>query len=192
MQGLGVTTPPSGSDENPVHNVEPAPVQRPRRVGLLLAVGATIFSLDLLSKVIVVATLSDRAPLRLLGGLVYLTQARNTGAAFGLAQGMTVVFTAVAAGVIVVILRSAPRLRSTGWAWALGLVVGGALGNLVDRIFRAPGVFRGGVVDFISILDPAGQVWPIFNVADSAIVCGGLLGVLLALQGRDFDGTRSR
>lgn len=164
---------------------------RPRRLGLLLTLGVAVFVLDLVSKVLVVALLSDRPPVRLLGGLFYLTEARNTGAAFGLAQGMTVVFTVVAAAVIVVILRTAPRLRSTGWAWALGLVVGGALGNLVDRIFRAPGIFRGGVVDWISLLDPAGQVWPIFNVADSAIVCGGLLGVLLALLGRDFDGTRS-
>lgn len=188
-----MTTSPSGSDDDsPANELEPEPVQRRRRLGLLLMVGATIFILDVVSKVIVVATLSDRGPLRLLGGAVYLTEARNTGAAFGLAQGMTVVFTVVAAGVILVILRSAPRLRSTGWAWALGLVVGGALGNLVDRLFRAPGVFRGGVVDFISLFDPAGQVWPIFNVADSAIVCGGILGVLLALQGRDFNGTRNR
>lgn len=173
------------------HDGEPAVADRPRRLGLLLAVGATIFVLDLASKLVVVATLSDRPPLRLLGGLVYLTEARNTGAAFGLAQGMTVVFTLIAVGVIVVILRTAPRLRSTGWAWALGLVAGGAMGNLVDRIFRSPGVFRGGVVDFLSVLDPAGQVWPIFNVADSAIVCGGILGVLMAFRGRDFDGTRT-
>jgi signal peptidase II len=175
----------SGADGEPLIGVPP------RRLRLLLVLGAVIFAIDLATKLVVVETLSDRPPLRLLGGLFYLTEARNTGAAFGLAQGMTVVFTAVAAGVIVVILRTAPRLRSTGWAWALGLVVGGALGNLVDRIFRSPGVFRGGVVDFISFMDPAGRVFPIFNVADSAIVCGGLLGVLMALRGRDFDGSRT-
>ncbi|MBA3410780.1 MAG: signal peptidase II [Geodermatophilaceae bacterium] len=172
-------------------DAEPDGVDRPRRLGLLLTVGAIIFALDLASKLVVVATLSDQPPLKLLGGLIYLTEARNTGAAFGLAQGMTVVFTLVAAVVIVVILKIAPRLRSAGWAWALGLVVGGALGNLMDRIFRSPGVFRGGVVDFVSILDPAGQVWPIFNVADSAIVSGGLLGIVMALRGRDFDGART-
>lgn len=186
-----MTTPSTGPNDSPGADAEPVNVRGRRRLGLLLAVGATIFVLDLVSKVIVVGTLSDRAPLRLLGGLIYLNEARNSGAAFGLAQGMTVIFTVVAAGVVLVILRSAARLGSTGWAWALGLVLGGALGNLVDRIFRAPGVFRGAVVDFISVLDPAGQVWPIFNIADSAIVCGGILGVLLALQGRDFDGTRS-
>lgn len=186
-----MTTEPVVPEGGATRDREPAVPERSRRLGLLLTVGIVIFALDLVSKVIVVATLSDRPAVRLLGGLIYLTEARNTGAAFGLAQGMTVVFTLVAAGVIVVILRTAPRLRSTGWAWALGLIVGGALGNLVDRIFRAPGVFQGGVVDFISVLDPAGQVWPIFNVADSAIVCGGLLGVLLAFRGRDFDGGRS-
>ena len=182
----------AGAASGGTSEVGPEPAYPPRRLGLLLLVGAVIFALDLASKIVVVATLSERPPLRLLGGLIYLTEARNTGAAFGLAQGMTVVFTLVAVVVVVVILRTAPRLRSTGWAWALGLVLGGALGNLVDRIFRTPGVFRGGVVDFVSVLDPAGQVWPIFNVADSAIVCGGLLGVLMAVRGRDFDGTRTR
>lgn len=186
-----MTTEPAGPDGAGAPESEPAVADPPRRLGLLLVVGTVIFALDLASKVIVVATLSDRPPVRLLGGLIYLTEARNTGAAFGLAEGMTVVFTLVATAVIVVILRTAPRLRSTGWAWALGLIAGGALGNLVDRVFRSPGVFRGGVVDFVSILDPAGQVWPIFNVADSAIVCGGLLGVLLALRGIDLDGGRS-
>ncbi|MDQ3715270.1 MAG: signal peptidase II [Actinomycetota bacterium] len=186
------TEPAAADDADPGAGAgEPRVAERPRRLVLLLTVGAVVFVLDLASKLAVVATLSDRPPLRLLGGLLYLTEARNTGAAFGLAQGMTVVFTIVAAAVIVVILRTAPKLRSTGWAWALGLVLGGALGNLVDRIFRSPGIFRGGVVDFISLLDPAGQVWPIFNVADSAIVCGGFLGVVMALRGRDFDGSRT-
>ncbi len=187
-----MTSEPARAASGGASDVGPEPADPSRRLGLLLLVGAVIFALDLASKIVVVATLSERPPLRLLGGLIYLTEARNTGAAFGLAQGMTVVFTLVAVAVVVVILRTAPRLRSTGWAWALGLVLGGALGNLVDRIFRAPGIFRGGVVDFVSVLDPAGQVWPIFNVADSAIVCGGLLGVLMAVRGRDFDGTRTR
>lgn len=185
-----MTTEPAESADGPAPGVEPDS-KPPRRLALLLTVAVVIFTLDVVSKVLVVATLSERPPVRLLGGLFYLTEARNTGAAFGLAQGMTVVFTLVAVLVILVILRTATRLRSIGWAWALGLVLGGALGNLMDRLFRAPGVFRGGVVDFISFLDPAGQVWPIFNVADSAIVCGGLLGVLLALRGREFDGSRS-
>lgn len=187
-----MTTEPAVPEGAGTSGGEPPVPQRPRRVGLLLAIGAVIFVLDVTSKIIVVATLSDRPPVRLLGGLVYLTEARNTGAAFGLAQGLTVILSLIAAGVVVVILRTAPRLRSAGWAWALGLVVGGALGNLVDRMFRSPGVFRGGVVDFISILEPARQFYPIFNIADSAIVCGGLFGVVLALRGVDFDGSRTR
>ena len=69
-------------------------------------------------------------------------------------------------------------------------MLGGALGNLVDRVFRDPGFLRGGVVDFLSVFGPDGERWPVFNVADSAIVCGGILGAFLALRGIDFDGTR--
>jgi signal peptidase II len=129
---------------------------------------------------------------RLLGGLLYLTEARNTGAAFSFAEGFTVVFTLVAVVVAVVIVRTARTLFSTGWAVALGLVLGGAIGNLVDRVSRSPGFLRGGVVDWISVFAPDGRVYPIFNLADSAIVCGGLLGAVLALRGVEFDGTRGR
>ena len=86
--------------------------------------------------------------------------------------------------------RIARRLRSTGWAVALGLVLGGALGNLADRIFRAPGPLQGHVVDVVSLFAPDGSVWPVFNLADSSIVTGGVLLVLLALTGRELDGTR--
>ena len=166
-----------------------APSGRPRTL-LLVGLAAGILAVDLVSKLVVVATLSDREPLRLLGGALYLTEARNTGAAFSFAEGATVVFSLIAAVVVVVIVRAARRLFSTGWAVALGLVLGGALGNLVDRVFRDPGFLRGGVVDFLSLFDPYGRVWPIFNVADSAIVCGGILGAVLAVRGIEFDGSR--
>jgi signal peptidase II len=165
---------------------------RPRRsrARLLLGLAAAVLALDVVTKLLVVATLSDREPLRLLGGALYLTEARNTGAAFSFAEGATVVFTLIAVAVVVVIVRSARRLFSTGWAVALALVLGGAVGNLLDRVFRDPGFLRGGVVDFVSLFDPYGQVWPIFNVADSAIVCGGVLGAVLAFRGVEFDGGR--
>jgi signal peptidase II len=147
---------------------------------------------DLVSKIVVVATIAPGEDIRLLGGLLYLTQLRNPGAAFSFAEGATVVFSLIAVAVAVVIVRTARRLFSTGWAVALGLVLGGALGNLVDRVFRAPGFLRGGVVDFLSVFAPDGRVWPVFNVADSAIVCGGILGALLALRGIEFDGSRTR
>jgi signal peptidase II len=90
-----------------------------------------------------------------------------------------------------VIIRVARRLRSTGWAVALALVLGGALGNLVDRVFRSPGPLQGNVIDVVSLFAPDGSVWPVFNLADSCIVSGGVLLVLLALTGRELDGTRS-
>jgi len=168
----------------------PAPPRR-SRARLLLGLAAAVLALDVVTKLVVVATLSDREPLRLLGGALYLTEARNTGAAFSFAEGATIVFSLIAAVVVAVIVRSARRLFSTGWAVALALVLGGAVGNLLDRVFRDPGFLRGGVVDFISLFDPYGQVWPIFNVADSAIVCGGVLGALMAFRGVEFDGGRA-
>ena len=137
-----------------------------------------------------VATIEPGEDIRLLGGALYLTQLRNLGAAFSLAEGATVLFSLVAVVVAVVIIRTARRLFSTGWAVALGLVLGGAVGNLIDRIFRDPGFLRGGVVDFLSVFGPDGEVWPVFNVADSAIVCGGILGAFLAVRGIEFDGSR--
>lgn len=163
---------------------------RPSRTRLLLGLAVAVLTLDLATKLLVVALIEPAENIRTLGGLVYLTNYRNTGAAFSFAEGATVVFTLIAGVVVVVIVRVARRLFSTGWAVALGLVLGGAVGNLVDRVFRDPGVLRGGVVDFVSLLEPDGRFYPIFNVADSAIVCGGILGAVLAVRGIEFDGTR--
>ena len=157
-----------------------------RLTGLLAAVAAAVLALDALTKYLVVAHLEHREPVRLLGGALLLAVSRNSGAAFSFAQGATVLFTAVAVVVIVVIVRTARRLGSAGWAASLGLLLGGAVGNLVDRVFRAPGPGRGAVVDWIDF-----RVWPVFNVADSAIVVGGLLAVLLSMRGIELDGTRT-
>ncbi|HEY2763884.1 MAG TPA: signal peptidase II [Pseudonocardiaceae bacterium] len=162
-----------------------------RRTGLLIGAAGIALLADVVSKVIVVATLQGQPPLRLLGGGLYLVVYRNSGAAFSLATGLTWLLSLVALGVVVVIIRLAPRLRSPGWAVGLGLVLGGALGNLVDRLLRAPGPLRGHVVDFLSLFAPDGSVWPVFNLADSAIVCGGALLVLMAATGRELDGHRS-
>ncbi len=168
-----------------------APGSRPR-TRLLLLIAAAVLLLDQVTKLIVVATIDPGADIRLLGGGLYLTQLRNVGAAFSFAEGWTIVFSLVAVLVAVVIVRTARRLYSTGWAITLGLVLGGAVGNLIDRILRDPGFLRGGVVDFLSVFGPDGRVWPVFNVADSAIVCGGILGAVLALRGIDFDGSRAK
>jgi signal peptidase II len=168
--------------------VEPAQVEAGRsrpRIVTLVAVAVLVLALDIVSKVVVVATLSDRAPIRLLGGFLHLRVDRNPGAAFSFAPGLTILFSLIAIAVIVVILRSSRRIRSIPWAVTLGLLLGGATGNLVDRIFRHPGVFRGWVVDWIQI-----PHWPVFNLADSAIVCGGVLAVLLSIRGIRLDGQR--
>jgi signal peptidase II len=143
------------------------------------------------TKLAVVATIEPHENIRVLGGVLYLTHFRNPGAAFSFAEGFTIVFTVIAVVVAGVIVRTARRLYSTGWAVALGLVLGGAVGNLLDRVFRSPGFLRGEVIDFLSVFGPNGEYYPIFNIADSAIVCGGILGALLALRGIDFDGSRS-
>ena len=145
-----------------------------------------VFVADLVSKTIVVATLSHRAPISLLGGLLTLRELRNSGAAFSIGTSVTVVFTLIALGVIVAIVRTARRLRSIPWAVTLGLLLGGAAGNLGDRLFRSPGFLRGHVVDWIEL-----PHWPVFNVADSCIVCGGVLAVLLAVRGISIDGARN-
>lgn len=162
------------------------------KVLLLAGIAVLVLAIDIVTKTVAVATLEGKEPIELLGGLVNLQVIRNPGAAFSLATGYTWLLTIIAIGVVVVIIRVARRLRSTGWAVALGLVLGGALGNLTDRMFRYPGPFRGHVVDVISVFAPDGRVFPVFNGADCGVVSGGILLVLLALMGRELDGTRSR
>ncbi len=148
--------------------------------------------MDAATKILAVATLEDRPPVELLGGAIYLVLLRNPGAAFSMATGYTWVLTIVALVVVAVIVRIARRLASPGWAVGLGLVLGGAMGNLTDRMFRAPGPLRGHVVDMVSLFAPDGSVWPVFNVADAGIVCGGVLLVLMTLRGVEIDGSRAR
>ncbi|MGP3988474.1 signal peptidase II [Streptomyces sp. 3N207] len=160
---------------------------RRRRIGVLIGVAGLAFALDLVSKLAVVAKLENHAPIELLGSWLQLNVIRNAGAAFGIGEALTILLTAIAVAVVVVIARIARKLYSTPWAIALGLLLGGACGNLTDRIFRSPGVFQGAVVDFI-----APKHFAVFNLADSAIVCGGILIVLLSFRGLDPDGTVHR
>ncbi len=158
---------------------------------MLLATAPLVLLADILTKQVAVSELSGREPLRLLGGAVYLVLVRNSGAAFSLGTGYTFVFPLITVVVVGWIAWTSRRLRSAPWALALGLVLGGALGNLADRVFRAPGPMVGHVIDFVSVFDPAGQVFPVFNVADSALCIGVVLAVLLELTGRRVDGTRT-
>ncbi|WP_338898786.1 signal peptidase II [Streptomyces sp. TG1A-60] len=155
-----------------------------RRIAVLFWVAALAYALDLVSKMIVVAKLEHQEPIEIIGDWLKFEAIRNAGAAFGFGEAFTIIFTVIATIVIVVIARLARKLYSRPWAIALGLLLGGALGNLTDRIFRSPGVFEGAVVDFIA---PKG--FAVFNLADSAIVCGGILIVLLSFRGLDPDGT---
>jgi signal peptidase II len=152
---------------------------------VVIGVAVFVLALDVVTKIVVVHTLAHHAPIRLLGGFLTLQMLRNSGAAFSIGTSMTIVFTVIAVAVIIYILRAARKLRSLPWAITLGLLLGGATGNLSDRIFRSPGVFRGDVVDWIEL-----PHWPVFNLADSAIVCGGVIAVLLAVMGLRMDGTR--
>jgi signal peptidase II len=168
--------------------VSAPPVAVGPRVRLLSVIAVLVLAVDIATKTLAVAELEGREPAELFGGLVWLTVVRNPGAAWSMA---TWILSLIAITVVIVLIRVARRLRSTGWAVALGLVLGGAVGNLVDRVFRAPGPLRGHVVDMVSLVRPDGSFFPVFNAADSAVCCGGILLVLLALTGRELDGTRT-
>jgi signal peptidase II len=154
-----------------------------RRLWAILTIALVVWIADIVTKLIVVAKLSNHT-ISLLGGFLKLTETRNPGAAFSIGgPSTTVLFTAIAVGVIVFILRASGRIRSWPWAVTLGLLLGGATGNLTDRVLRSPGLFRGYVVDWIEL-----PHWPVFNVADSSIVCGGVLAVILAVRGVSIEG----
>ncbi|WP_434740999.1 signal peptidase II [Micromonospora sp. SH-82] len=163
---------------------------RPRATGVLFGLGLSLLVADQLTKEAALAALEGEEPVRLLGGALYLTLVRNSGAAWSIGSDYTWVFPLITLGVVGWITWMAFKLRSMPWAISLGLILGGALGNLGDRIFRAPGHFLGHVVDMVSLFDPWGRVFPVFNLADSALVCGVILAVLLELTGRQRDGTR--
>jgi signal peptidase II len=160
-------------------------VARPSRYALAaFLTGSAVCVLDVASKVLAVAGLSPHRTVVLLGGLITLHLYRNPGAAFHIGPSYTAIFALIAAGVLTAILRLSTRLRSWPWAIALGLLLGGAAGNLADRLFRAPGPLRGFVIDWIKLP----YFPPTFNIADSAITVGATLIVLATLCGWRLDG----
>jgi signal peptidase II len=161
---------------------QPAAAAPPRRLRLLLSVAAVVLTLDIVTKVLAVKLLPPGQPVSIIGDTVTWTLVRNSGAAFSMATGYTWVLTLIATGVVVGIFWMGRRLVSPWWAVGLGLILGGATGNLVDRFFRAPGPLRGHVVDFLSV-----GWWPVFNVADPSVVGGAILLVALSVFGYDFD-----
>ena len=165
-----------------------AAAETPRlRLRLLLSVAAVVLVFDVVTKVLAVELLTPGQPVSIIGDTVTWTLVRNSGAAFSMATGYTWVLTLVAMAVVVGIVWMGRRLVSPWWAVGLGMILGGALGNLVDRFFRSPGPLRGHVVDFMSI-----GWWPVFNVADPAVVGGAILLVVLSVFGYEFDGSGRR
>ena len=148
----------------------------------MLSVAGVVLILDIVTKVLAVKLLTPQQPVSIIGDTVTWTLVRNSGAAFSMGTSYTWVLTLVATGVVIGIIWMGRRLVSPWWALGLGMILGGALGNLVDRFFRSPGPLQGHVVDFLSI-----GWWPVFNVADPAVVGGAILLVALSLFGFDFD-----
>ena len=158
-----------------------------RLTWLVLSVAAGVVALDQLTKWMVVSWMTVGQSVDVIGSLVRFHYIENPGAAFSMGLSFTWIFTIIAVIVAVVIIRSSRKLGNVWWAVALGGVLGGALGNLVDRLTRAPGFGRGYVVDFIALPNFA-----IFNVADIAITCSAVLLAILALRGVPFSGPRLR
>ncbi len=147
---------------------------------LLAVVAVAVLLIDVAAKTAVVRNMTYGERIHVLGPFS-LYFVKNPGAAFSMATGYTWVLTVIAAAVVFWIVRMGSKLTSVPWGIGLGLVLGGALGNLCDRIFREPGVFRGHVVDFFSV----GDWFPVFNTADSAISVAAVLLIALTLFGRD-------
>jgi signal peptidase II len=139
-----------------------------------LAVAGVIVVLDQLTKIWAVAALSD-GPVEVIGTLLQFRLTRNPGGAFSLLTGLTPVLAVLAVGMVIYIVRTTRRTADIVMAYSLALVLGGAVGNLVDRMFRSPGFLRGEVVDFIKV-----PHWPTFNVADCAITVGV---IFIAIRG---------
>ncbi|GIE84932.1 signal peptidase II [Actinoplanes regularis] len=171
-------------------NADKAFGSAPRAVVVLIATGLIALALDQWVKYLSTEHLDPNEPVRILGGLIYLSLLRNSGAAFSFGSDHTWVFPVITLVVVGWIGWMATKLRSAPWAVALGLVLGGALGNLTDRLFRAPGPFQGHVVDMISAFAPYGEKFAVFNIADSCLTVGVCLAVLLELTGRQRDGSR--
>ncbi|WP_109474703.1 signal peptidase II [Ornithinimicrobium cavernae] len=161
--------------------------RRPHRRSLfwlVLAIAAVWVASDQVTKNIAEDALSDGSTRPFIGELLQFHLTYNPGAAFSMGTGSTGLLTILAVTVCIVIIWNARRLGSLPWAVGLGLLLGGALGNLIDRLTREPGFGKGHVVDFLMLPN-----FPIFNVADIGITSAAVLIGLLALRGINPDGT---
>jgi signal peptidase II len=174
-----------GASLNPSDQADPVPARRRVDARLVLAgVAVLAYVLDLGSKQWALSALAD-GDIPVLGDWFTLHLTFNPGAAFSTGTDFTIVFTALAMVAVVVVLWLSRRVASTGWALALGILLGGVAGNLTDRIVRPPEPFHGHVVDFLMLPN-----WPVFNIADICInVAAGLI-ILQTFRGISLDGTR--
>ena len=143
----------------------------------LFATAWTIWLFDFATKTWALTSLSSSEPRKIIGSFLQLTLVHNPGAAFSFATGFTLVFSLLALAVVVAVVYFAPKITSGGWQLCLGLLLGGVLGNLTDRIFREPSFLNGHVIDWIQI-----PSWPVFNLADSAICIAAFITFVLSLR----------
>ena len=142
----------------------------------LFATAWTIWLFDFVTKEWALKTLSAQ-PRKILGSFLQLTLVHNSGAAFSLATGFTIIFSILALAVVIAVIYFSPQITSSGWQLSMGLLFGGVLGNLTDRIFRDPSFLSGYVIDWIQI-----PHWPVFNLADSAISIAALMAFVLSVR----------
>lgn len=159
-----------------------------RALVVVAVIAVSALALDQFTKYLVVSNLPLGEQVKVLGDLLILQFVKNPGAAFSLAAGSTWIFSILATVVTVAIIVLARRIRSLGWAVVFGLLLGGVLGNLTDRLFREPSFGLGHVIDFISTpwMIPA-----IYNIADICIVVSMGLFIILTIRGINLDGTRT-
>ncbi|MEV5962489.1 signal peptidase II [Kribbella sp. NPDC051952] len=152
---------------------------------IFAVVGLVVLGLDQLTKALALAHLTPGEPVNVIGSLLKFNLIRNSGAAFSLGSGYTPYISAIQIAVAIGVVYLSRKLGSVGWAIAFGFLFGGAVGNIIDRIFRDPSPFHGHVVDFLQT-----PHWAIFNVADMAVTSAAILLVLQTLRGIRLDGTR--
>ena len=148
----------------------------------LLVTALVVTLLDLATKAWAVSRLENQSDIKVIGEFLKFSFVRNPGAAFSFGTSVTWIFTLIAIGVSIAILVISRKVTNLVWAVALGGLLGGAIGNLIDRIFRSPGIFHGHVVDFISLPN-----YPTFNVSDSAVVLSAIAMVIFSLRGIEYQ-----
>ena len=142
----------------------------------LFATAWTIWLFDFVTKAWALQSLSAE-PRKVIGTLLQFTLVHNSGAAFSFATGFSIAFSLLALAVVIAVIYFAPRIDSVGWQVAIGLLLGGVLGNLTDRIFRQPSFLSGHVIDWIQIPN-----WPVFNLADFAICVAAAISFILTMR----------